>query len=90
MATHSSILPRRIPWTKEPGRLQSMESQESDTTQRLNHHHLKWASLVAQTAKNLPANNAGDPASILGSERSPGKGNSNPLLVGVSISDSQN
>ena len=27
MATHSSILARRIPWTEEPGRLQSMESQ---------------------------------------------------------------
>ena len=27
MATHSSILAWRIPWTGEPGRLQSMESQ---------------------------------------------------------------
>ena len=27
MATFSSILAWRIPWTKEPGRLQSMESQ---------------------------------------------------------------
>ena len=27
MATHSSILARRIPWTEEPGRLQSMKSQ---------------------------------------------------------------
>ena len=27
MATHSSILAWRIPWTKEPGRLQSMKSQ---------------------------------------------------------------
>ena len=27
MATHSSILAWRIPWTKEPGRLQSMGSQ---------------------------------------------------------------
>ena len=26
MATHSSILAWRIPWTEEPGRLQSMES----------------------------------------------------------------
>ena len=32
MATHSSILAWRIPWTEEPGRLQSMGSQESDTT----------------------------------------------------------
>ena len=27
MATHSSILAWRIPWTGEPGRLQPMESQ---------------------------------------------------------------
>ena len=31
MATHSSILAWRIPWIEEPGRLQSMRSQESDT-----------------------------------------------------------
>ena len=30
MATHSSILAREIPWTKEPGRLQSMGSQRHD------------------------------------------------------------
>ena len=33
MATHSSILAWRILWTEEPGRLQSMGSQESDTTE---------------------------------------------------------
>ena len=27
MAPHSSILAWKIPWTKEPGRLQSLESQ---------------------------------------------------------------
>ena len=27
MATHSSILAERIPWTEEPGQLQSMRSQ---------------------------------------------------------------
>ena len=31
-ATHSSILAWRIPWAEEPGGLQSMGSQESDTT----------------------------------------------------------
>ena len=30
MATHCSTLCWRIPWTEEPGRLQSMGSQESD------------------------------------------------------------
>ena len=29
MATHSSILAWRIPWTKEPGRLQFMRSQRT-------------------------------------------------------------
>ena len=33
MATHSSILAWRISWTEEPGRLQSMGSQEVDTTE---------------------------------------------------------
>ena len=35
MATHSSILAWRIPWTGEPGRLQFMGSQESDMTEQL-------------------------------------------------------
>ena len=38
MATHSSTLAWRIPWTEEPGRLQSMQLQELDTTWWLNHH----------------------------------------------------
>ena len=29
MATHSSILAWKIPWTEEPGRLQSMGSQRA-------------------------------------------------------------
>ena len=33
MALHSSILAWRIPWTEEPGRLQSMGSQKVDTTE---------------------------------------------------------
>ena len=37
MITHSSILAWRMPWAEEPGRLQSMGSQESDITQRLKH-----------------------------------------------------
>ena len=31
-ATHSSILAWRIPWTEEPGGLQSMGHKELDTT----------------------------------------------------------
>ena len=31
MATHSSVLASRSPWTEEPGGLQSMGSQKSQT-----------------------------------------------------------
>ena len=42
IATHSSLLVWEIPWTEEPGR-QSMGSQESDMTERLNNNHgLSW------------------------------------------------
>ena len=37
MATHSSILAWRIPWTEDPGRLQSMGSQ------RFRHNWSDWA-----------------------------------------------
>ena len=33
MATHSSIVAWKIPWTEEPGRLQSMGSQRGATEQ---------------------------------------------------------
>ena len=36
MATHSSILAWRIPWTEEPGGLQSMRSQSPAPLKRLN------------------------------------------------------
>ena len=38
MATHSSILAWRIPWTEELGGLQSTDRKESDTTERLHFH----------------------------------------------------
>ena len=38
MATHSRILAWEILWTEEPGRLQSMGMQESNTTSRLNNN----------------------------------------------------
>ena len=37
MATYSSILAWRIPWTEKPGGLQSVRLQ-SDTTERLSTH----------------------------------------------------
>ena len=38
MAPHSSALAWKIPWTEEPGRLQSMGREEPDTTERLHFH----------------------------------------------------
>ena len=40
MATSSSILAWRFPWTEEPGGLQLIPSQESDTLNRLSTHAL--------------------------------------------------
>ena len=37
MATHSSILAWRIPWTDEPGGLQSLGCKESDMTEETGH-----------------------------------------------------
>ena len=38
MAPHSSAVAWRIPWTEEPGRLQTMGSLELDMTERLYFH----------------------------------------------------
>ena len=38
MATHSSTLAWKIPWTEEPGELQSWGFEESDMTGRLHFH----------------------------------------------------
>jgi len=40
MATHSSILAGKIPWTEEPGRLQSMGSQRVEHNWETEHTHL--------------------------------------------------
>ena len=45
MATHSSILAWRIPWTEEPGGLQSMGFQR-DTTERLTLYLVLYILLV--------------------------------------------
>ena len=45
MAAHSSILAWEIPWTEEPGRLQSMGSQKVGQTERLHFlspFHFQW------------------------------------------------
>ena len=38
MTPHSSTLAWKIPWMEEPGRLQSMGSVETNTTERLHFH----------------------------------------------------
>jgi len=38
MATHSTTLAWKIPCMEEPGRLQSMVCEESDTTERIHFH----------------------------------------------------
>ena len=56
MATHSSILAWRIPWTEEPGGVQAKGHKESDMTEQLHFHFQSvWASLVGQLVKNPPA-----------------------------------
>ena len=50
MAPHSSTLAWKIPWTEEPGRLQSMGRKESDTTERLHFtwHHKKLRKILKE------------------------------------------
>ena len=47
MATHSSILAWRIPWTEEPGGLQSMGSQSRTRLKRLSMHTQKKMGVVS-------------------------------------------
>ena len=41
MATHSSILARRIPWTEKPDELQSIGLQRVRPTEQLTHNNLE-------------------------------------------------
>ena len=70
MATHSSILAWRIPWTDEPGRLQSIELQ------RAGHD---FGGFPDGLDGKESACNVGDPGSVPGLGRSLGEGNGNPL-----------
>ena len=42
VATHSSILAWRIPWAEKPGGLQSMGSEELDTTKAVHWVSKSW------------------------------------------------
>ena len=46
MAAHSSILAWEIPWTEEPGGLQSMGGKVSDTTEWVSRFHTVIKSVV--------------------------------------------
>ena len=39
MASHSSVLAWKSPWTEEPGGLQSIRREELDTTEPLNNNN---------------------------------------------------
>ena len=54
MATHSSTFAWKIPWTEEPGRLQSMESLESDTTSLSLFTFMHWRRKWQPTPAFLP------------------------------------
>ena len=81
MATHSSILASKIPWTEEPSGLQSKGSQRVRHDRADTQDTGRWASEVVLVVKNPPANaeDIGDAGLILGSGQSPGEGHGNPL-----------
>ena len=60
MATHSSVLAWRIPWTEEPGRLQSMRSQSWTWLKQHSTHQWKESQKQVLTVKcfrqNVPRN----------------------------------
>ena len=53
MATHSSILARRIPWTEEPDRLQSMGLQRVRHDWATKHTHSAFLRLQLKKKENL-------------------------------------
>ena len=56
MATHSNILAGKVPWTEEPGGLQSKGLQESYTTEQLNRHTVSPRPLIIFLAVNITLN----------------------------------
>ena len=53
IATHSSIFAWRIPWTEEPGRLQSMASQRIRDILATEHAHLITGRLYFSLTRTL-------------------------------------
>ena len=51
MAAHSSFLAWRIPWTEEPGGLQSTESQRVGMTESTEHRHMQLHCVFGYTTQ---------------------------------------
>ena len=84
MATHSSILGRRIPWTEEPGGLQSLGSQVVGYNWRDSRHAhaLCSGAYGGHSGKqriHFSVQEMWDMDSVPGSGRSPQVGTGNPL-----------
>ena len=54
MATHSSILAWRIPWTEEPGGLQFMRLQSPAPLKQLNHHQPESQEKDTEISRETP------------------------------------
>ena len=89
MATHPSILARRVPRTEEPSRLQFIGSHSVGRDWAANIHDIRYvcacvdiciSSQMLIVVKNPPANagDVGDGHLIPGLGRSPGGGHGNP------------
>ena len=88
MATHSSILVWKFPWTKEPGRLQFMGvtrvSHDLATKSPPPYIHIHLGFPGGSVVKDLPASagdtgDAGDVSLMHESGRSPGGESGNPF-----------
>ena len=64
MATHSSILAWRIPWTEGPGGLQSMGSKESDTTEVTARRQAKSPGVLGENMKVRTLRYVKEPGSL--------------------------
>ena len=77
MATHSSTLAQKIPWTEEPGAGYCPRGHKQlDTTERLKK---KKKGFPDSSIGKESVGNAGDTGLVHGLGRRPGKGNGNPL-----------
>ena len=85
MATHSSVLARRTPWTEEPGGLQSIESQR-DTTEASSHAHDRKAKGALQGLCNEGTNSIHED-SIVMTESALKTPHSDIISLGLKYSD---